>query len=181
MRTKSKILDIGSGESKLRGSIGLDILPLKGVDVVHDLEKFPYPFADNSFEKVVAFNCLEHISDSLNLVKEVHRILKPNGVFHFEVPHFSSCDMYTDLTHKTFFSFRSMDYFVNNDNYLNNFKYLPEVNYKIIDRKITFWGSKRFLDKPQEYLFNKIPLFYERKLAWIFPAHQLVFNLKAIK
>ena len=48
----SKVLDIGCGRHKLPGSIGLDIVPLEGVDVVHDLNQFPYPFSDNSFDSV---------------------------------------------------------------------------------------------------------------------------------
>jgi SAM-dependent methyltransferase len=181
MAVRKKVLDLGSGGSKIKGSIGIDILDLPGVDIVHDLESFPYPIEDSSFDKVVSFNCLEHIDNLIGLIREVYRVLKPGGTFHFEVPHFSSCDMYTDPTHKSFFSYRSVDYYVNDGNMLNNFKYLEDVDFLLIKRNITFWGSKKVFDKPQEFVFNKIPGFYERKLAWMFPAHQLVFELKSLK
>ena len=178
--THEKVLDLGSGGSKQPGSIGIDRLDIPGVDVVHDLEVFPYPFADNEFDRIVSYNCLEHIKDLLGLMNEVYRILKPGGIFHFEVPHFSSVDMYTDPTHQHFFSYRSMDYFAGQSN-LRDFKYLTSVDFEIVRRHITFWGSKKVFDAPQEYLFNRVPHFYERKLAWIFPGHQLVFELRSRK
>ena len=49
---KEKILDLGCGANKYPGSIGIDRLKLPGVDIVHDLNVFPYPFKNNSFEKV---------------------------------------------------------------------------------------------------------------------------------
>lgn len=179
--SKLKKLDLGCGNNKQPGCIGIDRLNLKGVNIVHDLDKYPYPIKDNTFDQVVAYNCLEHINDNISLFSEVYRILKPGGTFHFEVPHFSSCDMYTDLTHKTFFSYRSIDYFIDDGNMLNSFNYCPDVKFRLLGRKITFWGAKRFIDYPQELLFNKIPLFYERKLSWVFPAHQIVFTLKSLK
>ena len=36
-----KILDLGCGEKKVNGAIGLDNLQLPGVDVVHELLNFP--------------------------------------------------------------------------------------------------------------------------------------------
>ena len=38
------MLDIGCGLRKVEGSVGMDKFKLKGVDVVHDMEKIPYPF-----------------------------------------------------------------------------------------------------------------------------------------
>jgi len=40
-------LDIGCGSKKTKGSIGLDIVKHKNVDIVHDLTKFPYPIKDD--------------------------------------------------------------------------------------------------------------------------------------
>lgn len=37
-------IDIGCGNSKRSGYIGLDCLKLPDVDIVHDLNTFPYPF-----------------------------------------------------------------------------------------------------------------------------------------
>ena len=49
---EKKILDLGCGRNKVPGAIGLDLFPVPGVDVVHDLEAFPYPFENNSFDEI---------------------------------------------------------------------------------------------------------------------------------
>ena len=45
-----KILDLGCGENKIKGAIGLDNVNLKSVDIVHDLIHFPYPFESKSID-----------------------------------------------------------------------------------------------------------------------------------
>ena len=52
MDSKIKKLDVGCGEKKREGFIGMDILPLKLVDIVHDMNDVPWPFNGNEFEKV---------------------------------------------------------------------------------------------------------------------------------
>lgn len=39
----------------------------------------PLPFEDNVFDFVVSFQVIEHIKDDNAFVKEIHRVLKPNG------------------------------------------------------------------------------------------------------
>ena len=41
-----KVLDLGCGLRKTPGSVGCDMISLPSVDVVHDLNSFPYPFPD---------------------------------------------------------------------------------------------------------------------------------------
>ncbi len=55
-------LDIGSGDNKNEGFVGIDILPFNGVDIVHDLEKFPWPLPDECTSLAVASHLLEHIN-----------------------------------------------------------------------------------------------------------------------
>ena len=42
------MLDIGCGGNKQRGFTGMDKRKLEGVDIVHDVEKIPYPLKANS-------------------------------------------------------------------------------------------------------------------------------------
>lgn len=46
------------------------------------------PFADDSFDKVICSEVLEHIPDYRSVLKEIRRILKPGGVFAASVPRF---------------------------------------------------------------------------------------------
>jgi len=55
-------LDLGCGERKPRGFVGMDIRPLEGVDIVHNLEKYPWPLPDECASLVTASHVLEHIN-----------------------------------------------------------------------------------------------------------------------
>ncbi len=44
------------------------------------------PFADGSFDAVIAQAVLEHVIDPYRCVEEIHRVLKPNGVIYAETP-----------------------------------------------------------------------------------------------
>ena len=46
------ILDIGCGQNKYPGAIGIDTNPNTAADVLCDLDRPPYPFRDNSFEQI---------------------------------------------------------------------------------------------------------------------------------
>ncbi|MEO8168799.1 MAG: class I SAM-dependent methyltransferase [bacterium] len=95
-----KILDIGCGPHKKKeGSIGLDKRPAPHVDVVHDLNNFPYPFADNEFDYVEMSHIIEHVDRPLLLMNEVHRITKDNGTVRIITPHYTSQLSYGDLEH----------------------------------------------------------------------------------
>ncbi len=46
------------------------------------------PFAENTFDHVVCSEVLEHIIDFESALKEIKRVLKPNGTFALSVPKF---------------------------------------------------------------------------------------------
>lgn len=75
----------------------LDIDPTCNPDVVHDLETFPYPFEDNTFDEIHAYECLEHMGTQGDYkfffaqFSEFHRILKPGGLFIASVPTAETC------------------------------------------------------------------------------------------
>lgn len=46
------------------------------------------PFADHTFDKVICSEVLEHIPDYQAVLKEIKRVLKPNGQFAASVPRF---------------------------------------------------------------------------------------------
>ncbi|MDP2709116.1 MAG: methyltransferase domain-containing protein [bacterium] len=84
-----KILNLGCGEEKKTDCINIDNNPLAQPDILHNLNSFPYPFAESSINEIRAFHLLEHLSDPFGAMKEFHRILKPGGRLWLKVPHFS--------------------------------------------------------------------------------------------
>lgn len=104
------IIELGCGPNKSPGAIGIDSLQLEGVDIVHNLEE-PLSFIpDNSVDEIKSSHLLEHISNLEQLVKDIHRVLKPSGLHTAVVPHFSNPYYYSDFTHNRFFGLYTFDY-----------------------------------------------------------------------
>lgn len=104
-----KILDLGCGENKVPNSIGLDNVQLPGVDVEHDLLDFPYPFDNESIDKIYLRHVIEHFAiENINFImNECNRILKNDGFLVITVPHVFSISAFIDPTHRSFFTFGS--------------------------------------------------------------------------
>jgi len=54
-------LDLGCGQFKRKGAIGMDIRPMQGVDIVHDLLSFPWPIPDEVCNLITASHLVEHL------------------------------------------------------------------------------------------------------------------------
>lgn len=95
-------LHLGCGHDVRAGWINLDRAPGPGIDVVADLDRCgeePLPFADNSIDEFEASHLLEHLSNPLAFMQELHRVAKPGARAVFSVPHGGSDDAHTDPTH----------------------------------------------------------------------------------
>ena len=82
-------LNLGCGERKKAGYVNLDWQEAVRPDVVHDLNKLPYPFRDAAFDVIEASHVIEHLDRPFAVMKELHRLLKPGGQLQVRVPHFS--------------------------------------------------------------------------------------------
>ena len=185
------MLDLGCGKRKIKGCLGIDISPDSDADVVHDLNKFPYPFKNNSFDIIYARDCLEHLDEIIKTIEEIYRIAKPKAKIFISVPHFSSHNYYTDLTHQRAFAVRSFDFFSPDESSV--IKYLrPKACFKIVGKKIEpnrfiFKLKNRLIkvrNRPLHFLINLSPLvqdIYERFFAFILTAEGIHFELEAIK
>jgi len=94
-----KKLNLGCGESKKEGFINVDWQSSVAPEVSHNLNIFPYPFDDNTFDVIEAFHILEHLDKPFSVMKELHRILKPGGTLEIRVPHFSRGFTHAEHTH----------------------------------------------------------------------------------
>lgn len=96
-------LDVGCGESKQKGYVGLDIRKLEGVDIVHDMEIVPYPLPKESCLSIIACHVVEHINPAnfrfINVMNEWWRIMKPNGRLMITMPYGYSKGFLQDPTH----------------------------------------------------------------------------------
>lgn len=158
-------VNLGCGKDIQEGFLNVDFEKFEGVDFVFDLNKLPYPFKDNQFEQILMKNILEHLNDPYAVMNEIHRISKKGATIFIQTPHFSSNNAWGDLQHKRGFNTETFQ----NANVSEKFS--------ISDQKITF-SHYRFFMRP---LAKLNPVFYEKHLAYIFPAVDLVINLKVKK
>ena len=159
-----KRLDIGCGNNKMAGCTYLDADPKVNPDIVHDLNNFPYPVEDNSYDGIHAKHIIEHLDDPQRFLHELCRILKPGGRIFLETPHFSSYVAYSEAQHKLFYS------------YFLVVNLVRPTSLEIEKGEITFFKTYRFFGI--KYLANKNPRTYERFWTYIFPAENLKFVLK---
>lgn len=140
-------LVLGCGIFHKPGWTNLDIVPCEGVDVVHDLNVFPYPFSTSQFRYIYAQHVLEHLNDMVSVMNEIHRILKPGGRIEIIVPYYKSKNAFTDPTHKQFFTEHSMDYFIEGENKVKidwyTEKRYKRIYFKKYNNGFPFWHIKQ--------------------------------------
>lgn len=93
-----EILDIGCGEDKVEGAVGIDIKETNDTDVVIDVEEEGLPYNDNSVSVIHARMSLEHM-DAPTVIAECHRVLKSGGELHIKLPHPYTSGFWQDWTH----------------------------------------------------------------------------------
>lgn len=74
---------------KRKGFVNIDNWKESNPDVLHDLNKFPYPFEEDTFELIEGDHIIEHLEKPFKVMEELHRILKPKGRLVIRVPHSS--------------------------------------------------------------------------------------------
>jgi len=109
---KGRTLDIGCGNGEFlelhENSIGIDAHPLaiskcrqKELDVIQ-MDCHELSFKNDSFDSIHCNSVLDHCEHPHEVVKEMHRVLKPNGTLYLTVNDISTRKwrFYDDYTHK---------------------------------------------------------------------------------
>jgi SAM-dependent methyltransferase len=157
------VLDVGCGSKKWPGAVGLDISADTDADVVHDLNAFPYPFEDDSFDQILMQDVIEHVAEPIRVVDELHRIARPGARIQLRTPHFSSMLAYSDPTHTHYFSAEAIRTLAE-----PRFSHYTAVRMKVVHVTIDLWFPFRALGVGA--LARRWPIQYESYLAFRFPA-----------
>lgn len=96
-------LQLGAYERPMSGWVNHDQFPMKGIDVIHNLDIFPWPWKDNSCDEIYASHVIEHLHDPIMAFREMLRILKPGGTLTIRVPYYNSPNHLDNADHKTAF------------------------------------------------------------------------------
>ncbi len=174
-----RTLDVGCGIKKYPGSIGVDRNPRTAADVICDLDHFPLPFADNSFDQLRAIHVIEHLADVIGSMEEFHRLVRPGGRVRIETPHYTDFSSFCDPTHRWHLNTFSFRYF-GADN--AGFGYYSGSQFREISlhvKLLAFWRWLGF-----EFLVNHFPRyrrFWEHYLCYIVRGKVMEFEFEVIK
>ncbi|OIP76652.1 MAG: hypothetical protein AUK48_05515 [Oscillatoriales cyanobacterium CG2_30_44_21] len=103
-------IDLGCGDWKPEGFIGVDIAPRPNVDVVANLNS-RFPFPDSSADVIRAYDVIEHLQDRIHTMNELWRVAKPDGVIDIRVPSTDGRGAFQDPTHISFWNINSFMYY----------------------------------------------------------------------
>jgi len=170
-----RTLNIGCGRVHREGAVNLDVSPDVGADVVHDLNRLPWPFEDGEFGQIYAYDVLEHVDDVPRVLEEIHRVSERGATLHVTVPHFSSANAFTDLTHRHYFSWKSFDPFFAG----HVLDFYSRARFRRQSTRISFYPG--LVNRLVFRLANRFPERYERRWAWMFPAWFLYYELEVVK
>jgi len=111
-RPAPRRINVGCGNQRIPGFVGIDRVATPAADVVRDITR-GLPFEDSSIDEIYCDNVLEHIGpgeDFIFVLNELYRVLKPGGLATIIVPDARSQAAWQDPTHHRAFVPRSALY-----------------------------------------------------------------------
>ena len=166
-------INLGCGDTRVPGFLGVDRYRAAAAEVLCDIER-SLPFRDSSIEELHLDNLIEHVLDVTALVRELVRVARDGARITIVTPHFSSLGSWMDPTHLHHLSWDSMHHFEH--------EYLKAAlpgRVEVTGRRLSFGGG--FFGVLGRVFFTLSPEFYERKLAFLFRAGTLRFELRVSK
>jgi SAM-dependent methyltransferase len=174
-----RVLDVGCGVRKAPGAIGVDRNPASAADVLCELDRFPYPFADGAFDTIVATHVIEHVADVMRTMEEFHRLARPGGRVRLTTPHYTDFSSFCDPTHRWHLNSFSFRYFGEDH---GGFGYYSQVRFREISVRVkllAFWRMLGF-----EFAVNhsrRFRLFWEHYLCYVVRGKVMEFEFEAVK
>lgn len=103
-------LNLGCGEDIVDGMVNVDMVPIDGVDVVHDLDTGPWPWKDESVSYIKASHVFEHVDNPVLFMCESWRVLAPRGILDIRCPYYQHPNSHTDPTHRRHCTHHTWEY-----------------------------------------------------------------------
>lgn len=180
-------LELGCGVTRHRAdAISIDALDYEAVDIVGDVFDVLSQLPDRSVDAIYSSHFVEHIEDLARLVLEIGRVLKPGGLVHTIVPHFSNPYFYSDYTHKRPFGLYSFSYLSADDVLWRKVPRYINTPFDLISVKLVFKAPNPFyiarvLSHVTQALVNVCELtkeWYERRLCFLLPCYEVEYVIR---
>lgn len=166
-------LDLGCGQRRREGFVGVDRHPCQGAAVLADVAR-ALPFRDGSIDEIYMDNLVEHVPDIPALIREVVRVARPGARVVVITPHFSSWASWRDPTHVHHLSYFSFDHFAK-----PSARHYVGGGLRVVARRLSFPGG--LLGLVGRLLFRLSPEGWEKRACFVFRASTLRFQLEVVK
>jgi SAM-dependent methyltransferase len=179
-------LEVGCGSSKRSAdSIGVDRLPLPGVDVVGDVDAALSTLTSETVDSIHSYHFWEHLADLEGHLAICSRVLRTGGVMKATVPHFSNPFYYSDPTHKSPMGLYTPSYFCAQSflrrkvpTYGNQLPFRYDNCEFVFRSESPRFGRTAWKKKGQLVNLSTFTKeWYEEMLAWRLPCYEIRFTL----
>lgn len=124
-------INLGAGNDIRQNYLNHDIVKLSKIDVVHDLNVFPWPWGNDSCQEILMKDVLEHLDNPIKALEELHRILVVGGTVHISVPYWNSANAHIDPTHRKGFHEHTFHFFDPRTSYCQERPYYSKARFEI--------------------------------------------------
>lgn len=146
------VVDIGCGENKQPGTVGIDRRLLPGVDLVCDFER-GFPLKNDSVGMAYSSHSIEHMRDLITFMEELYRVCAPGARVYIKTPYYASRKAFVDPTHVRFVTEESFEYFKSPNYYgLKTNFHTVSIEYNM--RKPFKYLPAYFQKRCRRYLWN---------------------------
>lgn len=113
------VLDLGGGHNGYKPLPDEKVIVMdfyaKGHNyIIHNADETPYPFKEKIFDKIYASHIIEHLENTFDVLDELHRLLKDDGILIIRVPHANLGFNWSHPTHRRLYTSRSLFYLEKN-------------------------------------------------------------------
>jgi SAM-dependent methyltransferase len=109
-RSEPYELNLGAAKTFIPGFVNIDIHERAELSLDLGVDKLPFP--DNSVSTVVSHHTLEHVSDYLFALSEIHRVLRHDGALLLSLPYATLTEHHlVNPYHRHNFTERAFDFF----------------------------------------------------------------------
>jgi hypothetical protein len=145
-------LDIGAGLFKQKGFIGLDIMNHPNIDIVHDIQTFPWPVPDNICSQILMSHIWEHIEPKyrFEVMDELWRICRYDGQLFICCPHAGS---YLESAHPAHYmcpNVGTFQFFDPDFHFWQACSYKKPLPWKIIRNDVNVTGTIEVILEPRK-------------------------------
>jgi SAM-dependent methyltransferase len=169
----SVLLNLGCGNKRIDGYLGVDRYPCAGADILCDLNG-RLPFENNTVNGFLLDNVIEHIPDIPALMSEIVRTGKQGARVSIITPHFTSLSSWKDPTHLHHLSYFSFDHFEK-----SSVSHYVGGGLRVVSKRLSFGGGLFGLVGRLLFMFS--PEVYEKRYCFIFRASTLSVELEVVQ